>query len=443
MNNLSTFFKYVLLGNLFFMVWGGNHINECTKIPKTALESHLATKTPYRVIANRNDSQLNYPGCVPIRIWSIVRHGTRNPSKKVIKKAKNDLSILRKRILSSQKTKLCEKELSLFRNWNFNLGESEEKYLVYEGEMELIELAARMQNRFPEVLYDYYDPDHYKFKYTATQRTLRSAESFATGLFGRYNTDSITYPEPMHRDPILRFYKLCDKWKLDVDKNPKSLIETKKFMESDLMKKAIKYMVNKTGVKGITSDDIQLIYTVCAFELAWYKRRFSPWCTLFDDETIQILEFARDLEYYWIDGYGYELTHKQACSAFSDMFSHISPNSSYPNATFYFTHSGTILKFLSHLGLHKDNFVLTHKDFLKERKWKTSEIDAFASNIAFVTYSCEDESYKILVLHQEKVVHLPGCPKDSDLCDLKQIKHSFRNSLEKCDFDEICKISSS
>lgn len=115
------------------------------------------------------------------------------------------------------------------------------------------------------------------------------------------------------------------------------------------------------------------------------------------------------------------------------------PTSTHPNATFYFTHSGTILKLLSHLGLYKDDFVLTHNDFGKKRMFETSKIDAFASNINFVLYECSDGEPKILTMHQEQVVTIPGCPAD-ELCKLSVLKTIFEESLQ-CDFDEICQLA--
>jgi len=56
------------------------------------------------------------------------------------------------------------------------------------------------------------------------------------------------------------------------------------------------------------------------------------------------------------------------------------------NATLYFTHSGTLLKLLAHLGLARDKKPLTHKHFASERRWRTSQIDAFATNLAFLRY---------------------------------------------------------
>lgn len=58
------------------------------------------------------------------------------------------------------------------------------------------------------------------------------------------------------------------------------------------------------------------------------------------------------------------------------------------NGIFYFTHSGTILKMLGLLRLYKDKSKLKHDNYfdMENRQWRTSKIDAFASNIAFVLY---------------------------------------------------------
>lgn len=59
--------------------------------------------------------------------------------------------------------------------------------------------------------------------------------------------------------------------------------------------------------------------------------------------------------------------------------------------TAYFTHSGTILKLIALLGLAKDTRPLMHDSFLLRKKddkraWRSSIIDTFASNMAFVLY---------------------------------------------------------
>lgn len=110
--------------------------------------------------------------------------------------------------MSLEDSDLCPKYLESLKKWNFTVLEEEEKFLVAEGEDELIELAERMQNRFPTLMPEVYSPKQYFFKYTATQRTLKSAQSFAIGLFGRHRINAIDYPEALHRDPVLRVSKV-------------------------------------------------------------------------------------------------------------------------------------------------------------------------------------------------------------------------------------------
>lgn len=100
------------------------------------------------------------------------------------------------------------------------------------------------------------------------------------------------------------------------------------------------------------------------------------------------MEYAEDLKYYWLDGYGYEITYKQACPVFNDMLQFLESDDDYPLATLYFTHSGSLLKLLSHLGLYHDQKQLLHTDYEKNanRKFLVSKIDPFGSNLAFASF---------------------------------------------------------
>ncbi|KAM8719677.1 hypothetical protein ACLKA7_005841 [Drosophila subpalustris] len=177
----------------------------CSALERHELERRLSTKTPYRAIANYNDTQPIYNGCHPTRIWSIIRHGTRNPSKSVILHAQKRLVELQAQLLQQSQPNLCPDDLRQLRRWSWeHIEPDDEKFLVAEGEDELIELAERMQLRFPQLLPDLYNPEWFYMKYTATQRTLQSARSFATGLFGRHRINAIVYPRPLKQDPVLR-----------------------------------------------------------------------------------------------------------------------------------------------------------------------------------------------------------------------------------------------
>lgn len=72
--------------------------------------------------------------------------------------------------------------------------------------------------------------------------------------------------------------------------------------------------------------------------------------------------------------------------------------------TAYFTHSGTILKLLALLGVAKDTHPLMHDSFKlhqeDKRLWRTSIIDTFASNIAFILYKY------VSILRLYKIVYI-------------------------------------
>lgn len=394
-----------------------------------------------------------------MRNWAVIRHGTRNPSKLVIRAMNTDLYKFKDQIV--QKGLLCDADKNLFKDWESLLSEDEEKNLVAEGEDELIDMGERYQKRFPDLLSDRYENSTYKvrpmnlnlpyrtnsttsilqFKFTATERTERSAKGFATGLFGRQNLRQIWFQEPLHKDPILRFYKLCKRWRKEVKKNPETYVEIERFANTPKVQDMVNALREKTGISTLQFKDIRMIYEVCAFETAWWKLKSSPWCTLFNRESIEMLEYAEDLEYYWKDGYGFEITHSQACPAIKDLVDHLRFNSTQPQSTFYFTHSGTVLKVLAALGLYKDEQQLKHINHEQPRMWRTSEIDAFASNLLFVTFQCQsEEEEQLLFMHQERIVRLPGCPQDRDLCPLSVFVRRHKEKIDNCLFDDICEL---
>lgn len=434
---------YVVLFSTLFCI-----INGCSSGPYP-FEGYLGTRTPYRIVGNTSFDQIQYKGCKPLKIWMIIRHGTRNPSEQNIGLMKNRLPQIRDLLLEKIKSPtdmIRGRDIDQFRKWKSKFQEDEEMNLAPEGEEEMIILAERMQSRFPEVFDKIYSNTSYNFKFTFSQRTKKSAIAFAKGLFGKRALKDIYFPEPVKRDPILRFYQNCDKWQKDIKKNDSAMGEVFAFDNSAPMRQTVNDINARLGLKGddkLSVADVKLIYHTCGYETAWNKLSKSPWCSILTNDDFKVLEFAEDLRFYWRDGYGYELTYKQACPAFSDMIKFLEQSEKYPKSTVYFSHSGTILKLLAHIGLYKDNIPLKSSNYnaLTNREWKTSQIDAFASNIAFVLFNCDKNEKKILTLHQEKIKRVPACPNE-DLCSLKAFKQFYTDSLEpNCDFTKMCTLN--
>ncbi|KAJ3646979.1 hypothetical protein Zmor_024534 [Zophobas morio] len=418
----------------------------CTSFqcPKNEYESHLGTKTAYRTVANYNSSEIKYDGCQAVKLWALIRHGTRNPSLALIQKMRTRLAEIKELILENLPEgtdEISNIDLDLFRSWTPKLRDKDEKKLTHEGEEEMLFLAERLQNRFPKLMTNIYSSTLYKFKYTHSQRTKKSAEAFAAGLFGRGAVRDIEFPEPVKKDPVLRFYKLCEKWTKEVKKNPEAQAEMKKFHSGEEAAKTVKAVNERLGLTDeIDLSDVHAMYMTCAYETAWNKRKRSPWCSALSMDDFKVVEYGEDLKYYWIDGYGHELTYGQACKALNDLVEFFQSNETFPKSTIYFTHSGTLLKMLAHMGLYKQKKHLIADDFHLNgnRTWRVSQIDSFGTNLVFVLFDCQDEP-KILTLHQEHIVRLPSCA-DSDLCTMTQFMDYYDTDSE-CLFDQMCENS--
>ncbi|XP_024878234.1 multiple inositol polyphosphate phosphatase 1-like [Temnothorax curvispinosus] len=408
-------------------------------------ECRLGSKTPYRCVANYDESPLEYPDCVEKKIWLVLRHGTRYPGKKYIPRMIDELPELQNVILNNYDkgaTNLSADDAALFRKWRLSFARGHMMKLAVEGENEMIDLGERYQARFPSLLPEDFNNQTYKFRFTATQRTEESARHFAVGLFGFHNSKNVWYPLPVYRDRVIRFYKACPRWRQEVDKNSDAQLEKTKFLDSKIVKNMLNNIKKRIGY-DIDYETAYLMHTTCAFETALNQSVVSPWCKIFSLNDFRIFEYAEDLELYWIDGYGYPLTYEQACPALKNMFDSFESNEG-AMATAYFTHSGTILKLIALLGLAKDAHPLMHDSFTLRKKedkraWRSSIIDTFASNMAFVLYDCEYYGPSVLFMLQERPVYLPGCPKDMP-CPLRTMKAMYPDNDEECQFDAMCHI---
>jgi multiple inositol-polyphosphate phosphatase/2,3-bisphosphoglycerate 3-phosphatase len=115
-----------------------------------------------------------------------------------------------------------------------------------------------------------------------------------------------------------------------------------------------------------------------------------------------------------------------------------------PQGVFYFGHTPNILSVVTRLGIGKDSTRLLSTNFeqMKNRKWRTSYIDPFASNIIAVLYKCKD-TYKAMILLNEHAV--PMGRDQCRLCPWKSIEDQFNpitSSNLSCNLN-ICKNSAS
>ena len=414
-----------------------------------------ATKTPYRCVAPEGgrwklpDREELPVGCEAKKVWLLARHGTRYPSEKGILHMTRRLPEIASGLRKSGP--LCDHVIDDIRAWDHGLvGVEQDKMLHPEGEAEMMGIAERFQARFPD-FFRSKNGSEFRFRSTSTERAVRSRFFFAAGLFGRdvvaKSASSMFKPTIRPHDPILRFYKLCSRWLSEVKKNKAALIEVSKFQESEVFQTMREVVTARIGLTELISlDDLEAVYVGCVFGQAWNPDKTSPWCNVFADEELSIMEYREDLEAYWQDGYGHEINYEQACVMFGDVVRSLEEDESGISGVFSFSHSGAVLKFSSFLGLFRDGEEpLRHDGFLgsSNRSYRTTHNDAFATNVAFVKADCEGGSgSKVGLFFNERLIPIPGCPDEGDpWCDYEVFKEAFRDRAEECDFDAICDAS--
>jgi len=429
-----------------------------------------STKTPYSYIANENTTANIEIGenCYVVQLWLLIRHGTRYPSKKQIKTLHLKIPLLLNQ-LEKNKLKADPKIVNLIDElvaWNSNfisnVTESHSMNLHVEGEKEMIFLGERYKKRFPK-LFENKLLGNVMLYSTNEKRTMHSRKYFAIGLVGRNdlvissqtitNISDITFsPIVTPHDPLLRMYKLCKKWHNEVKTNNLSLQEKVQFEQSKLFHDSVLVKLSERlgFIPGYLSlEDVDLIDVACSFTQAWNPNQRSPWCALFTDEMSSMLEYRKDLRYYWQDGHGYHINSAQACILVKDAvtgFENAMQDETSVKGRFHFAHSGTVLKLLAYLGLYQ---VYEHdtKTHLKsenyhsmkiKRNWRTSEIDPFATNVGFVLKKCNKRDYKVGLLHNENMIEIPECKSVNKWCDYDVFLSLFNPKVLNCNFTAIC-----
>ncbi|KAG7154814.1 Multiple inositol polyphosphate phosphatase 1-like 2 [Homarus americanus] len=338
----------------------------------------FSTKTAYSLARGEfTHDDLVPKGCEARQAWHLVRHGTRYPSEDDIAAFLLVLPDLQADVL---------------------------------GHRELESLSARYQEAIPNLLRQPFTNDSFKFRHTARQRTAESARAYANGLFGH------------------DFYEVCDKYVTEVDDNPEADRENQLFQDGPEMTSVVASVSRRLGV-GLEFGEVEVLYDACRFYKAWDPTAASPWCVAFTPDDLKVLEYWKDLHYYYIEGYGYNVDYEMACRPLQDLLQHFSAIS-------------PPLQVMARLGLYKDASPPSHDHIDPNRVWRTSEHGSFATNIAFTLSFCsQEDEWWVSAAVSEKVVVLGGCASPLG-CTWEEFITTYGNLLQ-CDFDAICQNTDS
>ncbi|CAG6016971.1 unnamed protein product [Menidia menidia] len=430
--------------------------NEDPNIP--AIAKYFCTKGRYeevnphliRDILSVNTSILQPPSdqCRQIHLTAIIRHGTRYPTTKNVKKMQSFYKLVRS---SATAKRNWLREIQT--QWRMWYTEDMDGRLVQKGVDDLRYLAIRLSKLFPSMISEEnLRGGRVKFITSSKHRCVNSTLSFKAGLTELWDIRDTEFDHAVN-DALMRFFDRCTRFLQEVDNNPSAATEVDKFKQGPEMRRVQQKIADRLGVPYslITDDMAEAAFYMCAYEFA-IKTVNSPWCQLFDEVDAQVMEYSIDLKQFWKRGYGYDINSKSSCILFHDVFSRldqaVAENKLDQQVTEAVTvqvgHAETLLPLLTLLGFFKDDDIPTSTNYASQarRSFRTSHMLPYAANLLLVLYDCGGGDLRLQPLLNEKPVAFPGLNDEpaASMPLYRDVRERYRDLLDGCDFETECQL---
>ena len=277
----------------------------------------FGTKSLYTPPARPMPATVEGEACAPVFLYTLVRHGTRNPSKSTIKR----LAKLQEQVERYAGAAVEGAQLAALAHWRCPVSRDDTGTLLDIGTREMFDLGRRTRAAFPELLAPPYHPALYDFRSSEILRASQSGNAFAAGLYYDGPTNHLlsefgVRPVPMPstsagNDRELRFHKLCARYKREVKKNATLVTRAGEFVgfqgrHFPAIARGIEanshWLRVFPGWTNVTAEDVLTFWEACRFETAWLRSKepggakaTSPWCSLFTITNAEALEMYGDL----------------------------------------------------------------------------------------------------------------------------------------------------
>lgn len=357
----------------------------------------FAAETPYESIRGRSINA-SVSSCTPSKFWLVGRHGTRLPFASDLRLIFEHSESLHRNILNNYdagRTSLCASDIALIRDWRFdpNITYDNEQYLTVTGWNEVQGIAQRYQAAFPSLLPSTYSLTDYLFRSADLPGTISSIEAFADGLFGFNGHQRVEFENIDDPDVLLSPHLNCPLFD-DINSSP---TEENAFINGPEYQETITEISSKLGFHKshiLSAEQIEVLLTLCRFEQIWDINSTSPLCAAFSVANHQVLEYHKDLSFYYRFGFGHFSNYRRLyktlpCHLMQDMLQFLQSND--PNdrrARIFNTSVYTMLLTLNVFGAYKDQVPLTRHNLAQQtfRLWRLSHITPKASNLAVIRY---------------------------------------------------------
>uniref|UniRef100_UPI00358F0F64 multiple inositol polyphosphate phosphatase 1 n=1 Tax=Myxine glutinosa TaxID=7769 RepID=UPI00358F0F64 len=393
---------------------------------------HFGTKSRYE--DSERGSVLQYlgpPGCVPLQLVGLLRHGRRFPTVKRMLRMQEF-----RQIMSTGGDGPLAQGLAS-RRLNFDPGRAGE--LSEHGARDAVDLVTRFSRRFPELV----GPET-RIVSSSKSRCVHSAAAAARSL---QRGDSTVQPHVHIDDDLMRFFDRCPRVQAEVERRR---VEWNSFSRGEHVRNALRFAANKSGIPEelLKTELLEAAYQLCALELSENGTK-SPWCDLFNNEGFEVMEYLGDLKHYWLQGPSYPRSARSSCSLLQAIFSHFDsaiqeskreqPRSA--SAVLYFGHAETLIPLLSLLGLFRSQSDLMAANFTSRRRrlFRTSSFCPYSANLLLVLYGCggSHPQHRLQLLLNEKPIPFPPC-HDATACPYATVSAHHATTLLEETFHAVC-----
>lgn len=255
-------------------------------------------------------------------------------------------------------------------------------------------IGRHYQQLFPTALPNTYSQGRFLFRHANTQRSRASISAFADGLFGSNRWTDVVFEPIPEQDVLLHPINFCPSFWEQVSVQP----DFDAFAEGTEIENMLDEINSRLGFRGANQLDlgkVLLMWEWCRFETG-SSSGTGAWCVPFTVHHHSVLEYYRDLHYYYFTGYGVpdqRLIQNLNCNLMHDLLTLMQSNN--PNdrtVRLYSSFSQIVQAFLVTLGAFNDGIPLTHHNFAQQssRSWRTSFLTPNAAHLVVVRYEWDD-----------------------------------------------------
>ncbi|OTF74236.1 Multiple inositol polyphosphate phosphatase-like protein [Euroglyphus maynei] len=205
--------------------------------------------------------------------------------------------------------------------WRFRMLENDDNHVSYTGKLETAQTAEIFYKLFPTLLN--INKINFDVGISTKIRTKETADAFIDSLINIQYKDSRRNSKSKNEikqtkfkkfsKDVLMSHKKCKRFIIDSlgSKIPRSE-KFSKLLESKPIKMMAINFSQRNGLNyTIKIESLIMLYKACSYETAIFST--SPWCQLFTQKELKIIEYLLDVDEYH-DAYQIKPYRKMACS---------------------------------------------------------------------------------------------------------------------------------